>query len=155
MATLRLFSWFACGSKNHDLFVPQRDYGVDSHRPTSRDRAGHQRDRSENTYDADQHQGIKGPHTIDFVSHRLLQRRGTDYSQAKTNGHEFRALAQNQSENSRSCATQRDADADLDRKSTRLNSSHLVISYAVFCLKKKKTANTIYCSRPLYYSHPQ
>src|SRR2546426_5513776 len=28
---------------------------------------------------------------------------------------------------------------DLDRKSTRLNSSHLVISYAVFCLKKKNT----------------
>src|SRR5256885_4643254 len=27
-----------------------------------------------------------------------------------------------------------------DRKSTRLNSSHLVISYAVFCLKKKKTS---------------
>src|SRR5256885_11056756 len=27
----------------------------------------------------------------------------------------------------------------LDRKSTRLNSSHLVISYAVFCLKKKKS----------------
>src|SRR5256885_5711077 len=26
----------------------------------------------------------------------------------------------------------------LDRKSTRLNSSHLVISYAVFCLEKKK-----------------
>src|SRR5256885_13315665 len=26
---------------------------------------------------------------------------------------------------------------DIDRKSTRLNSSHLVISYAVFCLKKK------------------
>src|SRR5256885_12975212 len=30
-----------------------------------------------------------------------------------------------------------------DRKSTRLNSSHLVISYAVFCLKKKK--NTFQC----------
>src|SRR3989454_2088021 len=28
--------------------------------------------------------------------------------------------------------------AQIDRKSTRLNSSHLVISYAVFCLKKKK-----------------
>src|SRR5260221_5493297 len=28
---------------------------------------------------------------------------------------------------------------DGDRKSTRLNSSHTVISYAVFCLKKKKT----------------
>src|SRR5256885_6915782 len=32
--------------------------------------------------------------------------------------------------------------AHTDRKSTRLNSSHLVISYAVFCLKKKKTAIT-------------
>src|SRR2546426_12811764 len=29
-----------------------------------------------------------------------------------------------------------------DRKSTRLNSSHLVISYAVFCLKKKKQKKT-------------
>src|SRR5437899_6391687 len=29
-------------------------------------------------------------------------------------------------------------DATIDRKSTRLNSSHLGISYAVFCLKKKK-----------------
>src|SRR5438132_9228670 len=29
----------------------------------------------------------------------------------------------------------------LDRKSTRLNSSHTVISYAVFCLKKKKNKN--------------
>src|SRR5438132_3807583 len=29
--------------------------------------------------------------------------------------------------------------AERDRKSTRLNSSHTVISYAVFCLKKKKT----------------
>src|SRR5438034_4119572 len=30
----------------------------------------------------------------------------------------------------------------LDRKSTRLNSSHTVISYAVFCLKKKKKNKT-------------
>src|SRR5690625_6702095 len=29
----------------------------------------------------------------------------------------------------------------LDRKSTRLNSSHVAISYAVFCLKKKKKRN--------------
>src|SRR5688500_19862140 len=29
-----------------------------------------------------------------------------------------------------------------DRKSTRLNSSHLVISYAVFCLKRKRTIDT-------------
>src|SRR2546429_1575173 len=33
--------------------------------------------------------------------------------------------------------------ADGDRKSTRLNSSHGYISYAVFCLKKKK--NTLHC----------
>src|ERR1022692_3113287 len=32
----------------------------------------------------------------------------------------------------------RSASEGLDRKSTRLNSSHLVISYAVFCLKKKR-----------------
>src|SRR5256885_2709854 len=31
-----------------------------------------------------------------------------------------------------------------DRKSTRLNSSHLVISYAVFCLKKKKKKPDVY-----------
>src|SRR5207253_5633172 len=35
------------------------------------------------------------------------------------------------------CARNRDARRE-DRKSTRLNSSHVAISYAVFCLKKKK-----------------
>src|SRR2546426_9298401 len=38
--------------------------------------------------------------------------------------------------------------SDRDRKSTRLNSSHLVISYAVFCLKKKKNFTT-----GDYYTH--
>src|SRR2546426_5392940 len=33
-----------------------------------------------------------------------------------------------------------------DQKSTRLNSSHLVISYAVFCLKKKKNTEKTYTS---------
>src|SRR5437773_9037643 len=33
--------------------------------------------------------------------------------------------------------------ADVDRKSTRLNSSHITISYAVFCLKKKKKKKII------------
>src|SRR5437867_6902644 len=33
-----------------------------------------------------------------------------------------------------------------DRKSTRLNSSHRTISYAVFCLKKKKLNSAIVCS---------
>src|SRR3712207_7159247 len=34
-------------------------------------------------------------------------------------------------------------DSDEDRKSTRLNSSHANISYAVFCLKKKKKIKTV------------
>src|SRR3712207_7274849 len=47
------------------------------------------------------------------------------------------------------------SDGDADRKSTRLNSSHANISYAVFCLKKTKT----HCSccannRITYSSHP-
>src|SRR5258708_11566464 len=33
-------------------------------------------------------------------------------------------------------------DAAVDRKSTRLNSSHQIISYAVFCLKKKKKSTS-------------
>src|SRR5438874_9658233 len=36
-----------------------------------------------------------------------------------------------------------DAFIDLDRKSTRLNSSHVEISYAVFCLKKKKNTKSL------------
>src|SRR3989442_4587686 len=43
--------------------------------------------------------------------------------------------------------------AEVDRKSTRLNSSHVRISYAVFCLKKKKAKATIYLdSRPTTYT---
>src|SRR2546430_2938257 len=39
--------------------------------------------------------------------------------------------------------------ASADRKSTRLNSSHSQISYAVFCLKKKKIKNHLLDSCPL------
>src|SRR5690242_21593392 len=39
-----------------------------------------------------------------------------------------------------------------DRKSTRLNSSHMSISYAVFCLKKKKTQACILESRRHYHT---
>src|SRR5256885_12391462 len=46
----------------------------------------------------------------------------------------------------------------LDRKSTRLNSSHLVISYAVFCLKKKKKHKqkppTHLLTVPIHTPHP-
>src|SRR3712207_7440132 len=44
---------------------------------------------------------------------------------------------------------------EQDRKSTRLNSSHANISYAVFCLKKKKNLHLPTSSRYIqsYYSH--
>src|SRR5256885_5910725 len=46
---------------------------------------------------------------------------------------------------------------ESDRKSTRLNSSHLVISYAVFCLKKKKKNRYCSCQSQTFfddtYSH--
>src|SRR2546430_10310397 len=41
-----------------------------------------------------------------------------------------------------------DAEPLVDRKSTRLNSSHSQISYAVFCLKKKLAASKPGCSEP-------
>src|SRR5256885_3804134 len=46
------------------------------------------------------------------------------------------------------------SDGQSDRKSTRLNSSHLVISYAVFCLKKKKKQdNTLHITTKRAPSH--
>src|SRR6266511_5516809 len=42
-----------------------------------------------------------------------------------------------------------------DRKSTRLNSSHVKISYAVFCLKKKKTKNKTIPYRQKSKNKPQ
>src|SRR5256885_8056008 len=42
------------------------------------------------------------------------------------------------------------AKAAADRKSTRLNSSHLVISYAVFCLKKKNKSLRAVAQSPSY-----
>src|SRR2546430_3570072 len=43
-------------------------------------------------------------------------------------------------------------DVDVDRKSTRLNSSHSQISYAVFCLKKKKKKMNYYIQYTLFHS---
>src|SRR5256885_7111077 len=43
--------------------------------------------------------------------------------------------------------------AQTDRKSTRLNSSHLVISYAVFCLKKKNKNTCSFLHEPRPATH--
>src|SRR5256885_4477559 len=64
-------------------------------------------------------------HPIDFFARRPEHRRATLGVFVRFDGAMF-ALLRSQAQS-------------LDRKSTRLNSSHLVISYAVFCLKKKKT----------------
>src|SRR5256885_10043848 len=56
-------------------------------------------------------------------------------------------IALNARATDRSSGVQRDVG---DRKSTRLNSSHLVISYAVFCLKKKKQLEFMMVSRHGY-----
>src|SRR2546429_1673295 len=48
------------------------------------------------------------------------------------------------------------APSTVDRKSTRLNSSHGYISYAVFCLKKKNTPHTYQlCTHPVKYTRHQ
>src|SRR5690625_7021030 len=42
---------------------------------------------------------------------------------------------------------------ERDRKSTRLNSSHVAISYAVFCLKKKNNTLTVFCIHDREVTH--
>src|SRR3989449_6607224 len=56
----------------------------------------------------------------------------------------FRGRARHRAQPQDQCgdATPHDAPPSTDRKSTRLNSSHGYISYAVFCLKKKRDAKT-------------
>src|SRR2546426_3450469 len=71
------------------------------------------------------------PYTTLFRSHHVLGH-GPDLSLDAAAAHRAQDRAVVADENLRA----------LDRKSTRLNSSHLVISYAVFCLKKKKTNRT-------------
>src|ERR1017187_1583161 len=48
------------------------------------------------------------------------------------------------------CPSARPVSSDRDRKSTRLNSSHRCISYAVFCLKKKKKRSRVHGHRVAY-----
>src|ERR1035437_10924841 len=50
----------------------------------------------------------------------------------------IRRVCSNWAERLRSLVTTVQSSSHIDRKSTRLNSSHANISYAVFCLKKKK-----------------
>src|SRR2546430_8745841 len=67
------------------------------------------------------------PYTTLFRSLRMLLGNGSSGEQSRS------------SKSVVDCQTDLRATAEIDRKSTRLNSSHSQISYAVFCLKKKKT----------------
>src|SRR5690625_4349126 len=60
-----------------------------------------------------------------------------DKELAEANAIEWRAPYQSSKELRKRINEQETQFVDIDRKSTRLNSSHVAISYAVFCLKKK------------------
>src|SRR5256885_8754240 len=63
------------------------------------------------------------------------------FSDARRGGAIYFSCVENGAVRSPSNSTSTLRSASSDRKSTRLNSSHLVISYAVFCLKKKQYTN--------------
>src|SRR2546426_7596780 len=73
------------------------------------------------------------PYTTLFRSYRDSPRRPRRQRDAVRGSHARAACAGH-------AGARRARRAPADRKSTRLNSSHLVISYAVFCLKKKNVA---------------
>src|SRR5438034_5782257 len=77
------------------------------------------------------------PYTTLFRSRAMMARRESEL------GHLCHSIFLNR--DPRRCyLAQFTAYFDRDRKSTRLNSSHTVISYAVFCLKKKKDKHDKY-----------
>src|SRR5438034_6970586 len=80
------------------------------------------------------------PYTTLFRSHpRSRGRAPQGPSRIPGNPRNRRAARLAHREGGEGCARGRAAADEVDRKSTRLNSSHTVISYAVFCLKKKNT----------------
>src|SRR5690348_17369282 len=83
------------------------------------------------------------PYTTLFRS-RIEPAAGRDGEAGRGEGVARRDLVRREPENRGWRAGEGEAHAlERDRKSTRLNSSHPSISYAVFCLKKKNKTNTI------------
>src|ERR1035438_10718736 len=78
-------------------------------------------------------QSPKGFHCTDSIGFPCENRTAFAPTES-SNLHSITHLASCQSRNPPTISS----DESIDRKSTRLNSSHLGISYAVFCLKKKK-----------------
>src|SRR5256885_8943377 len=74
--------------------------------------------------------------SLDRGVRAILTRQNADGGWARTTV--YRGIGVPLRYGARAVTTAACVEALTDRKSTRLNSSHLVISYAVFCLKKKK-----------------
>src|SRR3712207_6954290 len=91
------------------------------------------------------------PYTTLFRSARLLRRPGDDLGQpARELAHEAHGALLPRPHASAPAARAVDGERRAgrrggDRKSTRLNSSHANISYAVFCLKKNNILANLYC----------
>src|SRR2546422_4547223 len=81
------------------------------------------------------------PYTTLFRSHQVGGKLRRDHDHAERERHEQRGDG---------IDLGGDCDLDQDRKSTRLNSSHGYISYAVFCLKKK----IVFASISVEYTRP-
>src|SRR5437879_6935089 len=78
---------------------------------------------------------IRPPPRSTLFPYTTLFRSGEVESRRRSEGHRHRAIGAFHGAHSTPCSHD-----DGDRKSTRLNSSHRCISYAVFCLKKKNTS---------------
>src|SRR2546426_2700232 len=87
------------------------------------------------------------PYTTLFRSRRrrpgACRRRGRVRRRQRKGGEVIGRPETTATQGDRLTACPPDRPSPRDRKSTRLNSSHLVISYAVFCLKKKKNSKAI------------
>src|SRR2546426_5782517 len=81
---------------------------------------------------------IRRPPRSTLFPYTTLFRSRNDLTQAEAG----LAVAKAQLDNATAQLKRSEALYQRDRKSTRLNSSHLVISYAVFCLKKKNKTHT-------------
>src|SRR2546422_4804192 len=79
------------------------------------------------------------PYTTLFRSKPNAKKGGEDGGHFGPNGQGLRFTPKDWDPNK--AFAKRGGELNLDRKSTRLNSSHGYISYAVFCLKKKKKKN--------------
>src|SRR5258708_10844996 len=82
------------------------------------------------------------PYTTLFRSHQAISMQQERIRGGALQQHRKYALGRGWGSEKRGTVVAADGDEIRDRKSTRLNSSHQIISYAVFCLKTKNSAPT-------------